>query len=204
MISRLRGTLLSLEPSSVEVETAGGVVYEVEVPLTVLQRLPPVGSTVELRTHQVVREDSVSLFGFLEAHDELQRRQARRMGINATDMQALRLLDLHGPMGPSTLARRLDLRSASTTVLIDRLEAAGYVERSRDADDRRRVTIRILPEAADVLFDTWAPVVRVMDEVGHGLSAAQQRAVCRFFDGLTAAIGAYDPGEPPESTRWSH
>ena len=51
---------------SVEVETAGGVVYEVHVPATVAGRLPPPGSQVRLRTVQVVRDDSVTLYGFLE------------------------------------------------------------------------------------------------------------------------------------------
>lgn len=65
MISRLRGTLVSRDPAGVEVETPGGVVYEVEIPTTVLERLPAVGQPVELRTLQVVREDSVALYGFL-------------------------------------------------------------------------------------------------------------------------------------------
>lgn len=130
----------------------------------------------------------LAMRGFLEAHDELQRRQARRMGINATDMQALRLLDVHGPLGPSELARRLDLRSASVTVLLDRLEAYGLVERIRDDHDRRRVTVRALPQAVDTLFDAWAPIVRAMDDVGHGLTPAQQHAVCVYFDELVAVI----------------
>lgn len=67
MISRLRGTLLSRDAQGVEVETAGGVVYEVEVPTTVLERLPAQGQPVEMRTLQVVREDSVTLYGFLTA-----------------------------------------------------------------------------------------------------------------------------------------
>lgn len=66
MISRLKGTLLKKDFSAVEVETPGGVVYEVEVPLTVLQRLPPEGAPVELRTFQVIRQDFMALFGFLE------------------------------------------------------------------------------------------------------------------------------------------
>ena len=66
MISRLKGQLLSRDAEGVvEVETAGGVVYEAEVPLTVLQRIPDAGSSIELRTLQVVRDDSVALFGFL-------------------------------------------------------------------------------------------------------------------------------------------
>jgi Holliday junction DNA helicase RuvA len=51
---------------TLEVETAGGVVYEVSVPLTVLQRLPIPPAVVELRTYHAVKEDSQSLFGFLE------------------------------------------------------------------------------------------------------------------------------------------
>ncbi len=66
MISRLRGKLLSREVDRIEVETSGGVVYELEVPLTVQQRLPSVGSDVEIRTFQVVREDALTLYGFLE------------------------------------------------------------------------------------------------------------------------------------------
>ncbi|MDT8342317.1 MAG: Holliday junction branch migration protein RuvA [Longimicrobiales bacterium] len=67
MISRLRGTLVSREATGVEVETPGGVVYEVEIPTTVLERLPAEGQPVELRTVQVVREESVALYGFLTA-----------------------------------------------------------------------------------------------------------------------------------------
>ena len=69
MISRLRGTLLSRDADRIEIETQGGVVYEVEVPLTVLQRLPGPGAALELRTLQVVTDTSVALYGFIEAHE---------------------------------------------------------------------------------------------------------------------------------------
>jgi DNA-binding MarR family transcriptional regulator len=134
----------------------------------------------------------LSLRTFLTAHDDMQRRQARTMGINATDMQALRLLDLDGPLGPTELGRRLGLRSASVTVLLDRLEASGYVERVRDDRDRRRVTVRALPDALDLLFDTWAPVVRALDDVGHGLTPSQQKAVCAYLDELAAVLDRGD------------
>ena len=69
MISRLQGTVLTRDTERVEIETSGGVVYEVEVPLTVLQRLPSPGGAVEVRTVQVVTESSVALYGFIEAHE---------------------------------------------------------------------------------------------------------------------------------------
>jgi len=67
MISRLRGVLLERGEHTVEIATAGGVVYEVEVPLSVAARLPLPGTEVELRTLHVVREEQIALFGFLEA-----------------------------------------------------------------------------------------------------------------------------------------
>ena len=69
MISRLQGTILSRDTDRVEIETKGGVVYEVEVPLKVLQRLPAPGGVVELRTHQVVTDSSVALYGFIDGHE---------------------------------------------------------------------------------------------------------------------------------------
>ena len=69
MISRIRGTLLDRSGETVEVDTPSGVVYEVRVPTNVLSRLPAAGTEVELRTLQVVREDDVSLYGFLAAHE---------------------------------------------------------------------------------------------------------------------------------------
>lgn len=76
MISRLKGLLVTRDPDSVEIETSGGVVYEVEVPLTVLQRLPVPGSAVELRTVQVVTDSSVALYGFI---DDLERTLFQRL-----------------------------------------------------------------------------------------------------------------------------
>jgi holliday junction DNA helicase RuvA len=66
MISRIRGTLLRRELGVAELMTAGGVAYEVQIPLTVFERLPREGADLELRTFQVVREDAVELFGFLD------------------------------------------------------------------------------------------------------------------------------------------
>lgn len=66
MISRVRGTLVSHVESQVEVATAGGIVYAVEIPLSVAERLPAVGNEVELHTVFSVREDLQALYGFLD------------------------------------------------------------------------------------------------------------------------------------------
>jgi Holliday junction DNA helicase RuvA len=82
LISRLQGRLLSRDLPTVEVETSGGVVYEVEVPLKVGERLPTVGEALELRIVYVTREDSTALYGFLEAHErELFKRILKAQGV---------------------------------------------------------------------------------------------------------------------------
>ncbi|MSR22197.1 MAG: Holliday junction branch migration protein RuvA [Gemmatimonadetes bacterium] len=71
MISRIRGKLVARGVDGVEIATAGGVVYEIAVPLTVAERLPPLGEEMELRTVYVVREDHAALYGFLEVGERL-------------------------------------------------------------------------------------------------------------------------------------
>ncbi|MFW6089507.1 MAG: Holliday junction branch migration protein RuvA [Gemmatimonadota bacterium] len=69
MISRIRGTLTRRDTESVEILTSGGVGYSVEIPLSVFERLPRAGEEVELHTHQVVREDAITLYGFADERE---------------------------------------------------------------------------------------------------------------------------------------
>lgn len=64
MIALLRGTLLEKHPSQAIVE-AGGVGYDLTIPVSTFTGLPDVGSEVRLRVHTHVREDILALFGFL-------------------------------------------------------------------------------------------------------------------------------------------
>jgi len=63
MIGRLSGLLLEKNPPQITVE-AGGVGYEVEVPMSTFYNLPASGERVSLLTHLVVREDAHLLYGF--------------------------------------------------------------------------------------------------------------------------------------------
>ena len=63
MIAHLSGTLLSKEPQQVVIDV-NGVGYEVHVPLSTFYELGELGSSVQLRIHTHVREDTLQLFGF--------------------------------------------------------------------------------------------------------------------------------------------
>lgn len=64
MISHLTGILTSKDIDRIDVMTAGGVGYELQIPLGVFETLPKQGEKVSLHTHLVVKEDSWQLFGF--------------------------------------------------------------------------------------------------------------------------------------------
>ena len=64
MISLLRGSLVEKTPAAVIIDV-NGVGYEVAVSVTTFSRLPEPGAEVKLRIHTHVREDALSLFGFL-------------------------------------------------------------------------------------------------------------------------------------------
>lgn len=68
MIARLRGTLLESAFTGCVVE-AGGVGYEVLIPLSTFDRLPRSGSEVTLLIHTQVREDAITLYGFATAEE---------------------------------------------------------------------------------------------------------------------------------------
>jgi len=68
MIVSLRGKLVAATPLSAIVDVQG-VGYEVHVPVTSAERLPPIGEEVFLHTVAVYREDSQALYGFASAEE---------------------------------------------------------------------------------------------------------------------------------------
>jgi Holliday junction DNA helicase RuvA len=69
MIALLRGTLIEKHPNQAIVE-AGGVGYDLTIPVSTFTSLPEAGSEVRLRVHTHVREDALALFGFLSQDEK--------------------------------------------------------------------------------------------------------------------------------------
>lgn len=69
MIAHLRGSLLEKHPNSAIIDV-GGVGYEVAISVSTFSSLPDPGAEVRLRVHTHVREDAITLFGFLTADEK--------------------------------------------------------------------------------------------------------------------------------------
>ncbi|KOG85090.1 MarR family winged helix-turn-helix transcriptional regulator [Streptomyces varsoviensis] len=92
-------------------------------------------------------------------HTELSRGFAAWLGLHSTD--AVALLEIISAeergtaLSPARLAERIPLSSGATTALLNRLEAAGHIVRTREHADRRIVTLHSSPhiqERADEFF----------------------------------------------------
>lgn len=81
-----------------------------------------------------VRDYGVNLTHFRNAMNEW-------AGLNATDMECLRLLSQKGTATPTELAKHTGLTSGATTAMLDRLEKAGLIERRPNPNDRRGTLI---------------------------------------------------------------
>lgn len=151
-----------------EVETAGGVVYEVEVPLKVQERLPPVGTDLELRIVQVVREDSVALFGFLEPHErELFKRLLAASGVGAR--LALAMLST---FSARRLARALAERDLAALTQVSgvgkkkaELLALELSEKVRD--------LALVPQGSPKVSQAMEEAVAALVTLGFGFTTAE-------------------------------
>jgi Holliday junction DNA helicase RuvA len=66
VITSIQGTLTAASPLAAIIEL-NGFGYEVHLPVTTAERLPPPGNTVKLHTFVVYREDAQTLYGFTTA-----------------------------------------------------------------------------------------------------------------------------------------
>jgi DNA-binding MarR family transcriptional regulator len=85
-------------------------------------------------------------FQFAKANQLASRFLSQKVSqLNVTSVQAMVLgfLDDEDRITSSELGKRTELDSATLTGILDRLEAAGFIERKGNPDDRRSISIHL-------------------------------------------------------------
>ncbi len=113
---------------------------------------------------------------------------SRAVGISVPEMLTLEHLSADGSLGPSELARRLQMTTGAITALVDRLEESGHVERAPHPSDRRRVVITRTRKADEDLTEEVAPMAKAILELAQTLSASERQTVGRFLDGFIEIV----------------
>ncbi|WP_249374873.1 MarR family winged helix-turn-helix transcriptional regulator [Streptomyces sp. I05A-00742] len=123
---------------------------------------------------------------------ELGRRFAALLGVHSTD--AFALLEIASaeeagvPLSPALLSRRISLSSGAMTALLNRLEGAGYIARTREHTDRRVVTLRSSGRAEELADDFFGPVNERQDAILAEYSPDMLREFETFLIRLRATM----------------
>ena len=208
MIGFLNGTLVEKDPQRLLIEVQG-VGYEVETPMSTFLALPPAGSTLRLRIHQVLREDASLLFagdhvlstitpsiGFEPAYVQQPLRDYLASLAKVRALPDMKLLPAHGPVTDSSHTR-IDELVAFHDVRLDRSLAAvesgagTAMEVAAELPWTRRE--RRLPE-----LNPFDAVLACFETLAH-LELLALQARVRRIDGDTVRFAPLD-GLPPAAT----
>jgi len=175
MIVSLSGRLTHRDSGRVVIET-GGVGYEVFIPLATYYRLPAAGSYVTLEVRQVVREDSLTLYGFF----------------TSAEKQAFDLLMLVQHVGPKLALAILSVLSPEELVGaiaredVERLDAVPGVG--------AKVAERVVRELRDKTGELKSAMIESVGTLEDGIANGAASGSPELDDAVSALINlGYKP-----------
>lgn len=137
-----------------------------------------------------------SLAGLREAEQTLSQASRRYMRLNETDMRALHYLIVCANRNlvatPGGIAHHLDVSTAATTKLLDRLEKGGHITRAPHPTDRRALRISITPETRLAAMETVGRQQAKRFYAAARLTPAEREVVIRFLTDMTQEITLRD------------
>jgi DNA-binding MarR family transcriptional regulator len=117
----------------------------------------------------------------------LNHRVGAQVELRDVDLDCLELINRHGPLNPSALARRAGLHPATLTGILDRLERGGWIARDRDPHDRRAVVVRVRRDRGRELFRLYAGMNASLDRICAAYSDDQLELLADFLRRTTDA-----------------
>jgi DNA-binding MarR family transcriptional regulator len=144
-------------------------------------------------TAAVTSVDVLNLFRQYRAAETQMRRDTRdSMGMGETDLLALRYLLRAAKAGetmtPGKLAQLLKISTASTTILLDRLEKSGHVRRAPHPTDRRSSIVTATDGSDDEVRATLGRMHQNMVAAADSLSADEIRTISQFLQRMIFAV----------------
>lgn len=133
--------------------------------------------------------------GLLEVAERLRQKwaaHAAAAGLSTAQVNALLTLAPGEAVPMRSLAARLDYDASNLSVLIDRLERHGAVERRPDPSDRRVKALALTPEGIRLRDAFWRDLVE-----DQGPLALLADADLRALTEILAALGTAQPPAAP-------
>lgn len=105
---------------------------------------------------------------------KLADRRLGTIGLTRAQWQALANLRRMGPLTQAALAEIVEVETATIARLIDRLEAAGWIERRPDANDRRVKVVSMTEKAAAIMDEVSGIGQKLRDDMLSDLSQSER------------------------------
>ena len=93
----------------------------------------------------------IALRQILRATEISSRALAKQCGLTPSQLILMEMIAKSGIETPSVLAKEISLSQATVTALLDKLECRGFLKRTRDEIDKRRVTVVLTEQGAAIL-----------------------------------------------------
>jgi len=129
----------------------------------------------------------------LQAREAMMRRfrqVLKRHRLTDQQWRVMRSLAESGPMTSGDIARECCMLGPSLTGVLNRMEAAGWVERARSATDQRRVAIRLTAAGRTLVARVMPEVEAVYHALETALGAERLAALSGELEAVLTAIAA--------------
>jgi DNA-binding MarR family transcriptional regulator len=133
------------------------------------------------------------LLGYQIARADIPTRRAfaehvgRPLELSAVEFSALVLLAFNPGATPKQLSEALAMVAPAVTVLLDRLENRGLIERTRSDSDRRALRVTLTPAGTELAHKAHALSLDMEREVVHALSAAERAILLELLQKVARA-----------------
>ena len=139
-----------------------------------------------------VRAALLALRSLGDALDRMHGEVGDEMAMNLTDLRALRMMvewERRGAaVSPHDLARHLRISTASTSKMVDRLSAAGHVERKPHPTDRRARVLVLTDHSRSTFYQHFGGHLGAMRDIAVDYDDEQLAVIADFLDRMARAL----------------
>lgn len=132
----------------------------------------------------------VALRRILRVTELNSRNLARESDLTTSQLLVLQHIGENGAALPSEIARAIDLKQATVTVLVQKLEQAGLVSRRRDTEDRRRVWVALTDAGQHAMADSPDLLQTRFEQGFAGLPDWEQAMIVSTLEKVASLLDA--------------
>ena len=128
-------------------------------------------------------------------------RRSAHLGLTRAQWRALSRIERAEGLTQTELAEDLDLEPIAVGRVLDRLQAAGFIERRADPKDRRCWRLFLAPKSAEVMADMKKIAAALREDVLDGVSAEDFAITMRVLAKVKDTLNELDRDGRPAAPR---